>query len=66
MLDMRLYRAAFLPAAFQGTPIGTASVPAEQARIPFIENTETPRALQKAESGGYARMVRVEHHGASR
>src|SRR5262249_28126982 len=40
---------AFLPAAYQGTPIGTASVAAEQARIPFIENTETPRSLQKAE-----------------
>ncbi|MBI1916267.1 MAG: DUF1501 domain-containing protein [Planctomycetes bacterium] len=43
------WSSAFLPAAYQGTPIGTASVPAEQARIPFIENTETPRPLQKAE-----------------
>jgi hypothetical protein len=43
------WSSAFLPAVYQGTPIGTASVAAERARIPFIENTETPPALQKAE-----------------
>src|SRR5204862_476146 len=36
------YSSAFLPAAYQGTPLGSAAVPAEQAVIPFIKNTETP------------------------
>ncbi len=43
------WSSAFLPAAFQGTPIGTASVPAEQARIPFIEGNDTSRELQRLE-----------------
>jgi len=30
------------PAAYQGTPIGSTGEPAERARIPFIENRETP------------------------
>jgi hypothetical protein len=29
---------AFLPAAFQGTPLGNASTPVEKARVKFIEN----------------------------
>jgi len=43
------WSSAFLPAAYQGTPIGNASIAAEKAKIPFIENTETPRAVQQAE-----------------
>jgi hypothetical protein len=43
------YSAAFLPAAYQGTPIGSAAVPAEQALIPFIKNTETPHSVQRME-----------------
>src|SRR5262249_42168746 len=43
------WSSAFLPAAYQGTPVGTASVPAEQATIPFIKNTETPRHIQRME-----------------
>ena len=43
------YSSAFLPAAYQGTPIGNAAVPAEQATIPFIKNTETPRDVQRLE-----------------
>jgi len=38
---------AFLPAQFQGTPLGNASVPSEQARVRYIENTRTPRDLQR-------------------
>ncbi|WP_410964927.1 DUF1501 domain-containing protein, partial [Salmonella sp. SAL4435] len=30
-------------------PIGTAAVPAEQAKIPFIQNSENPRDLQRLE-----------------
>src|SRR5262249_44851643 len=43
------YSSAFLPAAFQGTPLGSASVPAEQAKIPFIQNSDTPRRIQRME-----------------
>jgi len=45
---MNNWGSAFLPAAYQGTPLGNASVSAEQARIPFIEN-QTPPDLQRLE-----------------
>ncbi|MBX3412448.1 MAG: DUF1501 domain-containing protein [Pirellulales bacterium] len=31
------YSSAFLPAVFHGTPLGNASVPSDQAKIPFID-----------------------------
>jgi hypothetical protein len=43
------WSSAFLPAAYQGTPIGTASVPAESAKIPFIDAGDVPRRLQRLE-----------------
>lgn len=44
------YNSAFLPADYQGTPLGNASIPSDQARIPFIENFDkTPRDLQRME-----------------
>ncbi len=44
------YSSSFLPADFQGTPIGNAGTPAEKALIPFIHNSEnTPRDLQRLE-----------------
>jgi uncharacterized protein (DUF1501 family) len=41
------YSSAFLPAVYQGTPIGSTGESVEQARIPFIENRTTPRDLQR-------------------
>ena len=41
------WSSAFLPAAYQGTPIGSSGVSAEQAKIPFITNTTTPRRVQR-------------------
>ncbi len=41
--------AAFLPAPFQGTPIGNASVPSEQAVVRYMKNETTPPELQRAE-----------------
>src|SRR5438477_7652905 len=38
------YSSAFLPAAYQGTPLGSAAVPAEQAVIPLIKNADPPPA----------------------
>jgi hypothetical protein len=43
------YSSAFLPAAYQGTPLGSAAVPAEQAVIPFIKNSDMPRNIQRLE-----------------
>ena len=37
------WSSAFLPAVYQGTPIGSAGVPSDQAKIPFIANTPAPR-----------------------
>ena len=41
------WSSAFLPAAYQGTPIGNASIPAEKAEISYIKNPETPSDLQR-------------------
>jgi uncharacterized protein (DUF1501 family) len=44
------YSSAFLPANFQGTPLGNAGISSDQAKIPFIENFDkTPRDLQRYE-----------------
>ncbi len=43
------WSSAFLPAVYQGTPIGYSSVPAERAKIPFIKNAETSRRIQRME-----------------
>lgn len=42
------WSSAFLPAAYQGTPIGNAGIGSEKAQIPFI-TTETPRDVQRLE-----------------
>lgn len=44
------YSSAFLPAVYAGTPLGNASIPSDQAKIPFIENAEKQsRQLQRLE-----------------
>src|SRR4051794_30539572 len=43
------WSSAFLPAAFQGTPIGATGIPSDRAKIPFIANPGTPRSLQRLE-----------------
>jgi hypothetical protein len=52
------WSSAFLPAAYQGTPLGSASTAAEQALFPFIKNAETPRAVQRLELGLLEEMNR--------
>ena len=39
--------AAFLPAVYQGTPLGNASVPAEQARVRYIRNDHVATDIQR-------------------
>jgi hypothetical protein len=44
------YGSAFMPADYQGTPLGNASISSEQARIPFITGSDpAPRKLQRME-----------------
>ena len=41
------WSSAFLPAVYQGTPIGNASVPSAEARMKFISNPQLPRHVQE-------------------
>jgi hypothetical protein len=43
------FGSAFLPAPYAGTAIGSVGIPAREAKIPFIRNTETPRDVQRME-----------------
>ena len=38
---------AFLPAVYQGMPLGNASVPADQAQVRYISNPRLPREVQR-------------------
>ncbi len=58
------WSSAFLPAAYQGTPLGNASIPADQARVRFIDNPSTPRDVQRAQLDALAEINR-EHLSAS-
>jgi hypothetical protein len=50
--------AAFLPAYCQGTPIGTANLPAAQANVKHIRNSRIDRALQRKQLDLLAEMNR--------
>jgi Protein of unknown function (DUF1501) len=39
--------AAFLPAAYQGTPVGNASIPAKDTALPCGRNPDTPPEVQR-------------------
>lgn len=44
------YSSGFLPAIYHGTPLGNASIPADQIQIPYIQNAGTTnRKLQRLE-----------------
>jgi hypothetical protein len=43
------WSAGFLPGTYQGTPIGNAGVPAKDARLAHLANTEGREDLQRAE-----------------
>jgi hypothetical protein len=38
---------AFLPASYQGTPVGSAGVPTKDAALPHARNPDTPPGLQR-------------------
>src|SRR5688572_21622383 len=54
------YSSAFLPAAYQGTPIGSADVPMSQAEIPFLKNLDLSPPQQRRELDLIQRLNR-EH-----
>jgi hypothetical protein len=41
------WSSAFLPAVYQGTPLGNASVPSDQARVKYINNSRLTRGVQE-------------------
>ena len=43
------WSSAFLPAPYQGTPIGNASIPAKNAKISYISNQDSSNDLQRME-----------------
>ncbi len=57
------WSSAFLPAHYQGTPLGNASLPSSQARLKYVRNTLVPSSLQRAQLDLLQRMNRV--HTAS-
>jgi hypothetical protein len=52
------WSSAFLPAVYQGTPLGNASVPADQARVKYISNSKLPREIQRLQLDRLAAMNR--------
>ncbi len=55
---------AFLPAQYQGTPLGNASVPSEQARVQYISNPHRSNSGQRAQLDLLAQM-NAEHFSAA-
>ena len=55
---------AFLPAAYQGTPLGNASVPSDKARVRYINNPDLPRDVQRLQLERLKAMNR-EHQASS-
>lgn len=46
---VRNWGSAFLPASFQGTPLGNASIPSDQARVNYIANDRLPNDVQRTQ-----------------
>ncbi len=57
------WSSAFLPAAYQGTPLGDASVPSDKARVKYISNSRWSRDIQRMQLDRLAAMNR--QHAAS-
>jgi hypothetical protein len=41
------WSSAFLPAVYQGTPLGNASIPSDQATVKYISNSRLSREIQR-------------------
>ena len=58
------WNSAFLPAVYQGTPLGNAAVPSEQAKVKYITNDSTPRDLQRLQLDRLSAANREHQLGA--
>jgi len=56
------WSSAFLPAVYQGTPLGNAAVPSKEARVRFIKNARFSPDLQRTQLDMLAELNR-EHLG---
>lgn len=56
------WSSAFLPAVHQGTPLGNASVPADQARVKYIANPRFPLEVQRLQLDHLREMNRAHQH----
>jgi len=54
------WSSAFLPAVYQGTPFGNASVPSDKAQVKYIRNSRWSKAIQELQLRRLAEMNR-EH-----
>jgi hypothetical protein len=52
------WSSAFLPAVYQGTPLGNASTPADKAQVAYIRNPRMPGDIQRLQLDGIAEMNR--------
>jgi hypothetical protein len=58
------WSSAFLPAVYQGTALGNASVPSDQARVKYISNTRWSREIQRLQLDRLDRLNR-DHQAQS-
>ncbi len=54
------WSSAFLPAPHQGTPLGSTGVPAREAKVRYLDSSETPRSVQRLQLDAL-RQVNQEH-----
>ncbi len=59
------WSSAFLPAVYQGTALGNASIPSEKARVRYISNSRLPREIQRLQLERLARQNREHQQGAA-
>ena len=58
------WSSAFLPAVYQGTPIGNASIPSDKARVKFINNGRLSRDMQRLQLDRLLAMNRAHQSAA--
>jgi hypothetical protein len=59
------WSSAFLPAVYQGTALGNASIPSDKARVRYISNSRLPRDIQRMQLERLARQNREHQQGAA-
>ena len=59
------WSSAFLPAVYQGTALGNASIPSDKARVRYISNSRLPRDIQRMQLERLSRQNREHQQGAA-